>query len=169
MAGPRDPYRRGLLVHRLLQMLPAYQAEEWELHTRRFLAGPAHGLSEDEQAQLAAETLAVLRDPQLGPLFGPESRAEVPVVGCLPDGQVLSGRIDRLVVTPGRVLILDYKSNRPPPLDPKDVPEAYLSQLAAYAAAIREIYPDRAVEAAILWTDGPRLMPVGGDLLQRFG
>ncbi|TPW04005.1 MAG: double-strand break repair helicase AddA, partial [bacterium] len=37
---------------------------------------------------------------------------------------------------------------------------AYVVQMAVYAAILRDLYPDRAVEAALVWTDGPRLMAV---------
>jgi ATP-dependent helicase/nuclease subunit A len=33
-------------------------------------------------------------------------------------------------------------------------------QMAVYWAVLRQVFPGRAVEAALVWTDGPRLMPV---------
>jgi ATP-dependent helicase/nuclease subunit A len=38
---------------------------------------------------------------------------------------LIAGRIDRLLVEAGRVTILDYKTNRPPPTEPHLVPIAY--------------------------------------------
>ena len=73
----------------------------------------------------------------------------------------MSGRIDRLVVTDTEVLIVDYKTMRPVPADESRVPQAYLEQLAAYRAAIMGVYPGRAVRCALLWTEGPALMPIG--------
>ena len=61
--------------------------------------------------------------------------------------------IDRLVVTPERVLIVDYKTGAIPAAPP----EGYLRQLAAYRASLQRLYPDRPVEAALLWTAAPRL------------
>jgi ATP-dependent helicase/nuclease subunit A len=74
--------------------------------------------------------------------------------------RALAGQIDRLVVTPTSVLIVDYKTLRPAPASEREVPALYLDQLAAYRAAVEAIYPGREVRAALLWTDGPRLMPV---------
>jgi ATP-dependent helicase/nuclease subunit A len=74
--------------------------------------------------------------------------------------RALTGQIDRLVVTEDAVLIVDYKTLRPPPRDEAETPGAYLDQLAAYRAAIAEIYPGRTVRCALLWTEGPRLMPI---------
>jgi ATP-dependent helicase/nuclease subunit A len=32
--------------------------------------------------------------------------------------------------------------------------------MALYAAVLAEVFPDRPVEAALVWTDGPKLMPI---------
>ncbi len=66
------------------------------------------------------------------------------------------------------VLIIDYKTNRPPPSEVHQVAGAYLYQLAAYRLALREIYPGKTVRAALLWTDGPRLMEVPADVLDDY-
>jgi ATP-dependent helicase/nuclease subunit A len=155
----RRRFQRGLLIHRLMQTLPDLAPESAEPAARRFLARATHGLDPAEQNEIARETMAVLRHPDFSALFGPGSRAEVPVVGLI-DGKALSGRLDRLVVTETEVLIVDYKTNRPPPLELAGVAPAYLSQLRAYRAALDRIYPDKRVRTLLLWTDGPRLMEV---------
>jgi ATP-dependent helicase/nuclease subunit A len=108
----------------------------------------------------------VLDHPDFAPIFAPGSQAEVPVVALL-GGRGLAGQIDRLVVTAEAVMIVDYKTLRPPPQDEASVPVAYLDQLAAYRAAVGAIYPGRQVRCALLWTEGPRLMPVSSALLDR--
>ncbi len=152
-------FRRGLLVHRLLQSLPELPQPLRAEAARRFLARPIHELEEEEQADLLRETLAVLEHPEFSTIFGPQSRAEVPVVGLV-GAHAISGQIDRLVVTDRSILIVDYKTLRPPPLTEEEVPAAYLTQLSAYRAALAQIYPDHEVRCALLWTDGPRLMPI---------
>jgi ATP-dependent helicase/nuclease subunit A len=163
-ARAADGVKRGLLVHRLLQALPELPRAARGEACRRYLARPAHLLDAEEQAAIAQETLAVLDDPGFAPLFGPGSLAEVPIVGLVGEHAV-AGQIDRLVVLPGEVLIVDYKTLRPPPAREADIPEAYLRQLALYAGAVARIWPDRPVRAALLWTDGPRLMGVSHALL----
>jgi ATP-dependent helicase/nuclease subunit A len=154
-----DPYRRGRLVHALLEALPDLAEAERAAACRRYLARPAHGLDEEAREAIARETLAVLDDPRFAPLFAPGSRPEVPIVGRV-SGRVVSGQVDRLVVTDEAVLVVDYKSNRPPPVDASQVPPAYLRQMAAYAAVLAQVYPGRAMRCALLWTDGPHLMPL---------
>jgi ATP-dependent helicase/nuclease subunit A len=163
----RDRFKRGLLVHRLLQSLPELPDAEREAAARRFLALPVHDIAPEEQAEICAETLAVLTEPALAELWGPAAQAEVPVVGLI-GRQALSGQIDRLVVTSKRVLIVDYKTVRPPPATEDAVPPVYLQQLATYRAALQRIYRDRPVECAFLWTEGPRLMPISPALLDRY-
>ncbi|HEX5454091.1 MAG TPA: double-strand break repair helicase AddA [Stellaceae bacterium] len=171
-ARGRDRFKRGLLVHRLLQSLPDLPAGERAAAARRFLGLPVHGLDADEQAGICAETLAVLNAPEFAEVWGPGSQSEVPVVGLIAGAaaggtHALSGQIDRLVVTRERVLIVDFKTVRPPPATPEEVPALYLQQLAAYRAALARIYRDRPVECALLWTDGPRLMAIDAALLDR--
>ena len=158
-AQGRDRFKRGLLVHRLLQALPELPIEEREIAARRFLALATHRLTAEQQDEIRRETLAVLDHPDFAALFGPGSQAEVPLIGLI-GRQALSGQIDRLVVAEDRVLIVDYKSLRPPPPAEDEVAPIYLRQLAAYQAALERIYPDREIRCALLWTEGPRLMPI---------
>jgi len=166
LAGRADERRfhRGRLIHRLLQRLPEIAPEDRAEACRRFLARPGHGLDEAEQAAIAAETLAVIEDPRFAALFGPDSRAEVPLVGVV-GGRVIAGQVDRLVVGEDAVSVIDYKTNRPAPARAEDVPEAYLDQMAAYRAVLARIYPGRPIRCALLWTDGPRLMALDDDPL----
>ena len=158
-------FQRGRLIHRLLQSLPELPAERRAGAAERFLALPVHELAPETRAAIAAEALAVLEEPEFAPIFGPGSRAEVPVVGLI-GNRALSGQIDRIVVSDDAVLVVDYKTLRPAPASEAEIPTLYLDQLAAYVAAIAAIYPTKRVRAALLWTDGPRLMPVGAEALR---
>jgi ATP-dependent helicase/nuclease subunit A len=114
-----------------------------------------------------AETFAVLHHPDYSDLFGAGSRAEAPIAGVI--GQTaITGRIDRLVIGPDTVKVLDFKTNRPPPAAAEDVSPSYLRQMAAYRALLSEIYENREIECILLWTDGPRLMSLGAKLLDNY-
>jgi len=157
-------FKRGNVIHALLQTLPDLPPEERETAAKSYLARATHDLKPEEQAAIVKETLAVLNHPDHARVFGPESRAEVPIVGHL-DGQVISGQIDRLAVTPEAIEIIDYKTNRPPPARAEHVSALYLGQMRAYREALAAIYPDRAIRCYLLWTDGPHLMELDGALL----
>jgi ATP-dependent helicase/nuclease subunit A len=64
-------------------------------------------------------------------------------------------------------LIIDYKTNRPPPVTIDAVPPAYLSQMAAYGAVLAQIYPGRLVRSALLWTETLSLMVLPPEMLAR--
>jgi ATP-dependent helicase/nuclease subunit A len=157
--------RRGIVVHRLLQSLPDVAPARRADAAARYLGQPVHGLSADDQASIAAEIMAIVEGSDFAPLFGPASRGEVPIVGRIGE-TVISGRIDRLAVTGEAVRIVDYKANRMPPDRIEDVPAAYLRQLAAYRSVLADIYPDREIRAALLWTAIPRLMAIDAALLK---
>jgi ATP-dependent helicase/nuclease subunit A len=164
-------FLRGTLTHALLQHLPTLPSASWQSAAAQFIAKRGAALSPRAQASIISETLTILNDPSFAPLFGPTSRPEVPIAALIPrpDGKGpplrLSGQIDRLVETAGEVLIVDYKTNRPPPREPEQVALAYIYQLVAYRLALQEIYPGRTIRAALLWTDGPRLMEIPPRLL----
>ena len=101
--------------------------------------------------------LVLLDDPRFTALLASGSRAEVPVVGVLPDGRRVSGQADRLAVTPREVLVADYKSNRAVPGRIGEIPAGYIAQLALYRAVLCRLYPNHAVRAALVWTAGPAL------------
>ncbi len=157
-------FRRGLIIHRLLQLLPLISERGRATAAARFLARPIHNLSENDQKTYASEVLAVLAHPDFAVLFGSDSRAEVPVTGLL-GSHVVAGQVDRLVVQEDRVIIVDYKSNRPPPADIRDVPRTYMRQMAAYRAVLRPVFPDRRIDCVLLWTDVPYFMALPNELL----
>ena len=161
-SGSLGRFRRGDLIHRLLERLPDVAPEARPDAALRLLARE-RDLSEAQRAEMITAAMGVLDDARFAPVFGPGSRAEVALTGRsddLPPGVAISGRIDRLVVTPERVLIVDYKTNRPAPPSIEAADPAYVLQLAVYVAVLRRLYPDRPVQAALVWTDGPDLMPV---------
>jgi ATP-dependent helicase/nuclease subunit A len=149
---------RGEAVHRLLQSLPdlpsGLRAEAGRRHLERLADFDA-----SERDRMLSQVLALLNDNRFAELFMPGSRAEVPIVGLLspPDRRPLavSGQVDRLAITENVVLIADYKTNRPAPATP---PDAYVAQLALYRAVLAQLYPNKTIRAALIWTDAPDLI-----------
>jgi ATP-dependent helicase/nuclease subunit A len=156
--------QRGVLVHRLLQSLPDVATARRRDLALQYLARNAEGWTDTEREALAAKVLALLADARFAPVFAAGSRAEVPIVGRLvrPRGPpaLVSGQIDRLVVTPSEVLIVDYKTNHAPPQTPAEAPEGYIRQLGLYRAVLQKLYPQQPVRAALLWTETPELMEI---------
>jgi ATP-dependent helicase/nuclease subunit A len=165
--GRRDAARlRGTLAHRLLQSLPDIPAARRQKTAEEFLSRRGDKLPADQRAALLREVLLVLEHRDFAALFSPGSRAEVPVVGTFA-GRSVVGQVDRLAVTQNSILIADFKTNRDPPRRIEDVQNSYVKQLAAYRAVLMNLYPDRPVRAALIWTEVPDLMELSADLLDR--
>ena len=160
--GGLGRFRRGDLIHKLLQRLPDLPAAVRADRAAMLLA-QERDLTPEQRREMAAAALGVLEDPRFAPVWGDGGRAEAAVAGHaaeLPPGLKISGRVDRMVVTRDRVLVVDFKTNRPSPDRIEQADPSYLMQMAIYVAVLREIFPGRTVEAALVWTDGPKLMPV---------
>lgn len=162
---------RGRLIHRLLQTLPDLPDDDARIAAAaRFLAHPGHGLTTAQQGEIQTEVLAVLRDATFAALFAPAAvsgaRVEAPLAGRV-GNRMVAGQVDRLLVTDAEVLVVDYKTNRPPPMQAADVDPAYLDQMALYRALLQQVFPGRQVKAALLWTHAPRLMLLPANLLDQ--
>ncbi|MCF6113757.1 double-strand break repair helicase AddA [Mesorhizobium muleiense] len=160
-AEPGFAVMRGLALHKLLQMLPGIAETERRDAAERYLKRAGAEWPETEREKALASVATILADSRFDQLFAPNSRAEVAVMGSLEvKGKLrsISGKIDRLAVTSGRVSIVDYKTNRPAPAALADVPPAYVLQLALYRALLQPLYPGHEVSAALLFTEAPRLI-----------
>ena len=161
--------QRGTLAHRLLQSLPELLAERRRDSALNYLARNAADWSEADREALAKQVLGLIGDARFAPVFGAGSRAEVSIAGRLQrTGRppvLVSGQIDRLVVAPSEVLIVDFKTNHAPPERAAEAPAAYVRQLALYRAVLRRLYPERAVRAALIWTERPEMMEISAAAL----
>ena len=146
--------REGIALHALLQHLAQFDPSFRHgiglkaLGTLLPKAADRHGL-------LADKAVSILDRPEFAELFGPNSRAEVPFLADASRNGApirLAGRIDRLLVEPHQVLVVDFKSDRVASMDPGSVPGHYMTQLSLYALVATQLFPDRQVRAAILWT-----------------
>ncbi|MFZ5616593.1 MAG: double-strand break repair helicase AddA [Pseudomonadota bacterium] len=165
-----DHFLRGRILHRLLELLPKVEPTQRRAAADRLLAHHEGRYDEEERAAMREEALRVLEDPTFAEVFAPGGLSEAAIGGRAKGTReelILSGQIDRLAILPTRILIVDYKTNRPPPTRIEDVPLSYLAQMAAYRGLLQEIYPGRKIEAALLWTYDARLMALPGEALDR--
>ena len=154
----------GTRLHLLLEHLPDAPRPDWPRLAEALLSGTEGGLpTAAELAGLLDELAGIADADALADLFGPLPAdatvlREVALSAPLSGGRILSGAIDRLIVTADEVTAIDYKSNAAVPATADAVPQGYLRQMAAYRHALRLIYPGRAVSTAILWTRARSLM-----------
>ena len=159
----RDAFRRGILIHRLMQALPDVAPERRRESALAYLA--REGAERPEA--IVAEVLAILEDARFAALFRPGARAEVALAGRIAD-RLIAGQVDRLLVTGEEVMVVDYKSNRPPPRTAEETPAIYLRQMAAYRAVLSEVYPGKSIRCALLWTAAPKLVELPDAMLNTY-
>ncbi len=163
-AAMRAAAERGRLLHALFERLPAIDPVDRNAAALRWLevsGGVADAAVRDDIARAAC---GIIGDPNFAELFGANSLAEAPIAATV-GGVVIAGTVDRLVVTPDRVRVVDFKTGRRAPLDPGEIPPYHLRQMAAYVSALQVIFPGRRVEAALLYTSAPRMFVLGPDIL----
>ena len=146
----KDAMRRGTYIHKALQILPTLPTENRKAWLKKAIP---------EDIQIPDTLLQLLETPSLKPLFSNNSLAEVPIIGEV-NGFIVSGQVDRLVVTDQDVLIIDYKTNKTPPEHPQDIPAIYIQQMAAYKSLLKNIFPDKNIICYLLWTENLSLMEV---------
>ncbi len=171
---PGDVARlRGILLHRLLEILPRVPPPERPQAAERLLAGE---LPHDPAlaASIRLEAEAVLAAPELESFFGPESRAEVAIVGELSTEKgryAVSGRIDRLVRDGSGWHLADFKTDRLVPGGPAEADAAYVLQMALYRRLLMDIEPGVAVSATLVFTADPegkpKVMPIPAEMMER--
>lgn len=167
---PADDYhiRLGTAVHALLEFLPGVEGKGRDDIIKGYLAQPRWNLDPADQRATAKQVKAVLDDARFGALFGPKAKAEVSITGKLYHDNVpklLSGQVDRLLIDDKTVTIVDYKNGRNIPLSPEKAPRKYIVQMAAYRLALQQIYPDKDVRCALLWTRRAEMMELPSKLL----
>ncbi|MEO5774270.1 MAG: double-strand break repair helicase AddA [Sphingomicrobium sp.] len=151
----REAARRGTLIHRLFERLPDVETSNRREAAFRWLERQA-GVSGATAEAIVAQVCEILGDTRFAPLFSDGSIAEAPIAATLPDGRVLAGTVDRLLVESDRVLVIDFKTGRAPP-DERAIPLGHRKQMDAYVQALQVIFPGRKVRAALLYTAEARL------------
>ncbi len=155
-AASRVAARRGTLIHQLLERLADVESSQRRERALVWLERSASVADAAERSEIAEQVCGVLSDPRFSALFGPESLGEAPLAATLPDGRVIAGTADRLLIEERRVSVLDFKTGRIPHGE-ADIPAAHRAQMDAYLAALRVIFPGRDIRAALLYTAGPKL------------
>lgn len=151
--GGGDVYKRGRLIHKLLERLPDMDVALRSGFAQSYLERSAGEYDQAWRDRLVDDVMRLLQDARFADLFSQDALAEAPLTGLIKD-RVVMGQVDRLLIKDNVVIFADYKTNRLAPAKRDDIPKAYLKQMAAYHAVLAKIYPDKRVEGVLLWTSG---------------
>ena len=159
---------RGNAVHRLLEVLPDLPKADHQKTVDQYISFAGKEWTPSDQEIVRNQVLSILDSPLFSELFTGNSNSEVTLAGCIQTAKgetLVSGQIDRLIISDNQVNIIDYKTNWHIPENPAQTPLEYLAQLALYKELIGRIHPDKQIHCALLWTRGPHLMPVPSGLM----
>jgi ATP-dependent helicase/nuclease subunit A len=148
---------RGTWIHQLLERLPSMDAGQRASAAERWLERSAGVAERRLRDEIVAQVCGILSDSGFSSLFGPGSLGEAPLAATLPDGRVIAGTVDRLLVEASRVSVIDFKTGRVP-ASAADIPNGHRVQMKAYSDALGVIFPGREIRAALLYTAGPLLI-----------
>jgi len=162
----REAARRGRLLHSLFERLPAIAEGERAERADRWLERSAGIADAALRRRLTEDACRIIADPLHAELFGPAALAEAPIAALVGEG-VVSGTVDRLLVTDERIVFADFKTGRRAPLTLDEIPAPHLRQMAAYAEALRVIFPGGRIEGILLYTNAPILHALPAELLAR--
>jgi ATP-dependent helicase/nuclease subunit A len=154
--GDADGRERGRTIHLMLENLASHPESDSEALYRSVAGALQHDPGEPELQACWQEALRTYRSTTFEELFDPRQHeqafSEVPVQ-YLDGERLVYGIIDRLVLQPGRVLVIDYKTHRS--ATPETIPalvEHYQSQMRLYAEAATRLWPEREIKPCLLFT-----------------
>jgi ATP-dependent helicase/nuclease subunit A len=153
--GEKAAMALGAAVHDILLRLGLMarvpelsQVESW-----------AAALLDSEQAKLAAlEAFRIRTSGDFAGLFTRHARGEVPFSIIGQDGARIVGRFDRIVLSPGAALVVEFKTTRQWPKSVAEIGDSVREQLSLYAHAARVLFPGRAISMELIWTAAPMRM-----------
>jgi ATP-dependent helicase/nuclease subunit A len=150
---------RGTWIHQLLERLPSVEPADRAAAADRWLEKSAGVSDAAMRREIVEQVCGILSDERFSTLFGDASLGEAPLAATLPDGRVIAGTVDRLLIEADRICVIDFKTGRVPATE-AEVPNAHRAQMHAYAEALRVIFPGREISASLLYTAGPKLIHV---------
>jgi ATP-dependent exoDNAse (exonuclease V) beta subunit len=148
----REERRRGELVHRMLSLV---EYAEDDLEARLAAAGrraalearePDSGPGESVTDAAAAACALLIRGTELGAYFARRPERQVLTEQEFCDSQGKLYRMDRVVVDPDRVTVIDFKTG-------PETSAEYDADLRNYARILSDAYPGRAVDAYLAYVD----------------
>ncbi len=143
--------RRGELVHRLLAGIE-YAEGGWATAIGSAVRALRSGEEETRlSGEIGAQLASRLEGSPLAAWFErrPGRRILRELVFC--DGQGRAYRLDRVVVDPDAVLVIDFKTGEETPA--RAWIEAGRDQVRTYLAIVRDVFPDKAVRGLLAFVD----------------
>jgi ATP-dependent helicase/nuclease subunit A len=161
-ATPTDAVQRGIAIHRMLELLT-----ENELSDKKILQRVIYEmqLAKDQQLQ-GWLTIAKTnyQQPSLKHIFKPQNTLQIHdecPIQYKQNERLIYGIIDRLIVHEDRVIIIDYKTHQHAKQNNlSEIAKNYTQQMKHYADGIKQIWPNKKIQACLLFTECAELFEI---------
>ncbi len=153
--GDEDGRRRGIAIHRLLELMTSSDSEAWQDSIDQVAQELGTPHDDTELLEWVAEVKQLFAEPRLEQILRPENGEainEIPII-YQQQGRTVHGIIDRLLLRHDEVWVIDYKSHRQATGENLATLAApYREQLHYYAEGVSKIWPARRVRTFLLFT-----------------
>jgi ATP-dependent helicase/nuclease subunit A len=154
---------KGRLIHALFEKITGPDIAQ-SLHMAEIWLRANNRNADIDNAAILSAVKSVIEDSDCAAFFTMSAKAEVPLAAVVGE-TVITGRVDRLIIEPGRIRILDFKTGRNVPQSAEAVSIPFLRQMAHYVAALEVIFPEHVVEANLIYSHGPKLITLPDAIL----
>ena len=158
---------RGVRLHKLFERMPAVPSKMRAAVADRWLQESAGEGDPLIRKDIVATAVEIIEHPDFAEIFSADALAEAPIAGIVGD-RVVAGTVDRLLIKDSEIFVVDFKTGRRVPRSVDKVSIHHKAQMGAYAALLTNIFPGRVVRAALLYTHGPSLIELPGDVLRAY-
>ncbi|MDH5473573.1 MAG: PD-(D/E)XK nuclease family protein, partial [Gammaproteobacteria bacterium] len=151
-----DAQLRGIVIHRCLELLSREFPFSDNSIKQCLMNESAHLADEQKLQHWLEEARQIIAHPELEIIFKPAAGTkiynELPIQYRL-DKQLVRGVIDRLLVSDDTMLLIDYKTHQQATTDNiKELAHGYREQMQLYANGIQQIWPEKTLQTALLFT-----------------
>ena len=141
---------KGKIIHKLLEILPKIDRSNWK-NVMNIYKNNIKNFTQSEISEISKIIFNILDNDNLKQFFSEKSNSEVNIVGEI-DGNIVSGRIDRMVELEDKILILDYKNTLKNYKNSEELPKEYIRQLEIYKKLLERTNKNKPIECYILIT-----------------
>lgn len=159
-AGQNNFLKRGLIIHKILQVVFALPVEQRKQYVVSYFKKNSKFWPIQEYNNLVLSVTSLLENPTISQAVSYTSYAEVSVSGkvSFPKKDVLiSGRIDLISISKKHVLIFEYKTHSYIPQGIEDIPLSHIAQLAMYKEILKVSYADKSFICLLIYVSKPKI------------
>ncbi len=157
-----ESMKRGITIHRALDLMTQAMPLSAGQVMQQVSQEAAMNTDDSELENWIDEARNTIENASFAPLFKPGTDAqcfnELPIM-YQHDGRSVYGIIDRLIIRPDEITLIDYKSHQvKDETELNELANSFKSQIQLYKLGVEKIWPGHAIKSGLLFTNSARLI-----------